>query len=43
MIAILILLGALIYKTEFESMKQAVLAYYTGGNTHLSFRWGAVL
>ena len=41
MIAILILLGALIYKTGFESMKLAYLAYHTGGNTPLSFRWGA--
>jgi len=40
-IAILILLGALIYKTGFESMKLAYLAYHTGGNTRLSFRWGA--
>ena len=41
MIAILILLGAQIYKTGFESMKWAYLAYHTGGNTRLSFRWGA--
>ena len=41
MIAILILLGALIYKPGFESMKLAYLAYHTGGNTRLSFRWGA--
>ena len=43
MIAILILLGALIYKTGFESMKLAYLAYHTGGNTRLSYSWGAVL
>ena len=41
MLAILILLGAHIYKTGFESMKLAYLAYHTGGNTRLSFRWGA--
>ena len=41
MIAILILLGTHIYKTWFESMKLAYLAYHTGGNTRLSFRWGA--
>mgnify|MGYP006956433919 FL=1 len=41
MLAILILLGAYIYKTGFESMKLAYLAYHTGGNTRLSFRWGA--
>jgi len=43
MIAILILLGAHIYKTRFESMKWTYLAYHTGGNTRLSFSWGAVL
>jgi hypothetical protein len=41
MIAILILLGTHIYKTWFESMKLAYLTYHTGGNTRLSFRWGA--
>lgn len=41
MIAILILLGAHIYKTRFESIKWAVLAYHTGGDTRLSCRWGA--
>jgi len=41
MIAILILLGALIYKTGFESMKWPYLTNHTGGNARLSFRWGA--
>ena len=41
MLAILILLGAHIYKTVFQSMKWPYLAYHTGGNTRLSFRWGA--
>ena len=41
MIAILILLGAHIYKTGFELMKWAYLANHTGGNARLSFRWGA--
>ena len=41
MIAILILLGAHIYKTWFESMKWAYLAYHTGGDTLLKFSWGA--
>jgi len=43
MIAILILLGAAIYKTGFQSMKLAYLTYLTGGYTRLSFSWGAVL
>jgi hypothetical protein len=41
MIAILILLGAHIYKTGFESMKLAYLTYLTGGNALLKFSWGA--
>ena len=41
MIAILILLGAHIYKTGFESMKWAYLANHTGGETRVNFRWGA--
>ena len=41
MIAILILLGAHIYKTGFESMKWTYLAYHTGGDTRLSCSWGA--
>ena len=41
MIAILILLGAHIYKTGFESMKWTYLAYHTGGDALLKFRWGA--
>lgn len=41
MIAILILLGALIYKTGFESIKLAYLANHTGGETRVNFRWGA--
>ena len=41
MIAILILLGAHIYKTGFELMKWAYLAYNTGGETRVNFRWGA--
>tara|TARA_B100000768_G_C11220813_1_gene350431 strand:- start:25 stop:156 length:132 start_codon:yes stop_codon:yes gene_type:complete len=41
MIAILILLGALIYKTLNELMKWGILAYHTGGNTRLKFSWGA--
>ena len=41
MLAILILLGAHIYKTGFESMKWTYLAYHTGGDTRLSCRWGA--
>ena len=41
MIAILILLGAHIYKTGFESMKLAYLTYHTGGDALLKFRWGA--
>ena len=41
MIAILILLGAHIYKTWFESMNLAYLAYHTGGDALLKFRWGA--
>ncbi|MDG1309651.1 MAG: hypothetical protein P8P13_04035 [Flavobacteriaceae bacterium] len=41
MIAILILLGAAIYKTGFQLMKWAYLTNYTGGDTRLSFSWGA--
>ena len=41
MLAILILLGAQIYKTEFQSIKLAYLTYHTGGSTRLNFRWGA--
>ena len=41
MIAILILLGALIYKTGFESMKLAYLIYHRGGDAPLKFSWGA--
>ena len=41
MLAILILLDAHIYKTWFESMNLAYLTYHTGGNTRLSFSWGA--
>ena len=41
MIAILILLGAHIYKTGFESMKWTYLAYHTGGDTPLKISWGA--
>jgi len=40
-LAILILLGAYIYKTGFESMKWAYLAHHTGGDAHLKFSWGA--
>jgi|TARA_B110000908_G_scaffold66114_1_gene80065 hypothetical protein len=40
-LAILILLGAYIYKKGSESMKWAYLIYHTGGNTRLSFSWGA--
>jgi len=38
MIAILILLGAHIYKTWFQLMKWAYLAYHTGGETRVNFR-----
>jgi hypothetical protein len=41
MLAILILLGAHIYKTGFHSMKLAYFTNHTGGNTRLSCRWGA--
>ena len=41
MIAILILLGAHIYKTGFESMKLAYLIYHRGGDAPLKFSWGA--
>ena len=41
MIAILILLGAHLYKTWFESMKWPYLTNHTGGDTRLSCRWGA--
>jgi len=41
MIAILILLGTHIYKTWFESMKLAYLAYHTGGDALLNCSWGA--
>jgi hypothetical protein len=41
MVAILILLGAHLYKTWFESMKWAYLAHHTGGDAHLKFSWGA--
>ena len=41
MLAILILLGAHIYKTGFQSMKLAYLTYHTGGNTHSDLSWGA--
>lgn len=41
MIAILILLGAAIYKTGFQLMKWAYLAYNTGGNAPLKFSLGA--
>ena len=41
LIAILILLGALIYKTGFQLMKWAYLNNNTGGETRLNFRWGA--
>ena len=41
MIAILILLGAAIYKTGFQLMKWAYLANHTGGETRVNFRWGA--
>ena len=40
-LAILILLGAHIYKTEFQSMKLAYLTYLTGGDALLKFSWGA--
>jgi len=40
-LAILILLGAQIYKTRFQSMKQAYLTYHTGGDALLKFSWGA--
>ena len=41
MVAILILLGAHIYKTWFQLMKWAYLANHTGGKTRVNFRWGA--
>ena len=41
MVAILILLGAHIYKTWFQLMKWAYLANHTGGETRVNFRWGA--
>ena len=41
MLAILILLGALIYKTGFESMKLAYLTYHRGGSTRSDYSWGA--
>jgi len=41
LLAILILLGAQIYKTGFESMKLAYFTNHTGGDTPLKFSWGA--
>lgn len=41
MLAILILLGAHIFKTQFDSIKLTYKVYPRGGDTRSNYRWGA--